>query len=138
MKNRNREISQEDYRTWKEKISERRKWERYPPGKGVLALLDGYTYRLIDISWGGLSLYDYRGKAFPEEGILSLHSTEDGFFLDTLHCRKVSEHQFVKCLHFGREKIHKVSLEILNTDLDLDQKLMPFVGEQLEEKIKKG
>jgi hypothetical protein len=130
MKDRKEWDNHEEYRIWKEKVPDRRRWERYPPGQGVLALLDGYTYRLIDISLGGLSLYDYRGKAFPEEGVLSLHSTEKGFFLDTLRCRKVSENQFVICLHFGRERIHKVSLKILDTDPDLDQKLMLFMGKQ--------
>ena len=127
MKNRDEKFGREEYQTWKENISERRKWERYPPGKGVLASLDGYTYRLIDISRGGLSLYDHRGKAIPEEGVLSLHSTEDGFFLHTLRCRKVSEHQFVASRYFHQEKIYKVSLKILDTDADLDQKLAPFI-----------
>jgi hypothetical protein len=130
MKDQNEQGFQDDYRMWKENVPDRRQWERYPPGQGVLALLDGYTYRLIDISMGGLSLYDYRGKAFPEEGVLSLHSTEDGFYIDTLRCRKVSENQFVVCLHFGRERIHKVSLKILDTDPDLDQKLTLFMKKQ--------
>jgi hypothetical protein len=117
----------EEYQKWKGRIDDRRKWERYPPGAGVLARLDGYTYKLLDIGLGGLSLYNHGGKALPEEGALSLHCQEEGFYLDTLRYRKVSEYHFLAWSKFGRVNIHKISLMLMDTDPDMGSRLAPFM-----------
>ena len=58
---------------WKDSVTERRKWDRYPPTKGALALLDGRSYRMMDISLGGISIYDYGEESVPEETVIGLH-----------------------------------------------------------------
>ncbi len=63
---------------WIDSVTERRKWERHPPTKGAMALLDGRSYRMMDISLGGLSIYDYGEESVPEETIIGLHCFDEG------------------------------------------------------------
>lgn len=116
------------YETWKDTVAERRKWERYPPTNGTMAWLDGRSYRMMDISLGGLCIYDYGGETVPEELIVGLHCFEEGFFLDAMRCRKVSDHRVVSQSLYGEVVLNRIGLEIIDTDPDLAEKLAPFMG----------
>ena len=115
------------YQAWKNTPSERRRWERYPPEEGVLALLEGHPYRILDISRGGFAVYDYGGENVPDHTLISLHDSMGGFFLDALRCRKVSESRVVSQSTSSSEVIRRIGLEILDDDPDLGQKLAPFM-----------
>ncbi|MDF1525160.1 MAG: hypothetical protein RRA15_08455 [bacterium] len=86
---------------WKDTVTERRKWVRHPPTKGAMVLLDGRSYRMMDISLGGLSIFDYGDESVPEETIIGLHCFDEGFFVDALRCRKVSDQRFVSQSQYG-------------------------------------
>ena len=116
------------YQEWTDSISERRKWERYPPTKGTMALLEGRTYRMMDVSLGGLSIFDYGEETVPEEMIVGLHCFEEGYFLDAIRCRKVSDHSVVSHSQYGEVVLNRIGLEIVDNDPDLQQKLSPFMG----------
>ena len=81
--------------------------------EGTLALVKGRPYRLLDISRGGLAIYDYGEKSVPDETVLSLHAADKGFTLDTLQCRKVSDSRVVSYSTYSAEVIHRISLEIV-------------------------
>jgi hypothetical protein len=117
----------ENYEAWKESAAEQRRWNRYPPANGVLAQMEGRTYRLLDISPGGVAVYDYGSEKVPDETLISLHSTEEGFFLDAIRCRKVSDNRIMSYSSHGPEVINRIGLEILENDPDLEGKLAPFI-----------
>jgi hypothetical protein len=119
----------ESYQDWKDKITERRKWDRHPPTRGALAWLDGRSYRMMDISLGGLSIYDYGDETVPEETIIGLHCFEEGYFVDAIRCRKVSDHRVVSQSRYGEVIMNRIGLEILESDPDLEEKLTPFMDE---------
>jgi len=119
--------NRDPYQDWKENVAERRKWERYPPTKGTMALLEGRSYRMMDISLGGVSIYEYGEDAVPEETIIGLHCFEEGFFLDALRCRKVSDRRVVSYSQHGEVVVNRVGLEIVESDPDLHTKLAPFM-----------
>jgi len=127
MKNRKRVSDREYYEAWKESSADQRRWNRYPPAEGVLARLEGRTYRLMDISEGGIAIYDYGGENIPEETVISLHSTDEGFFVDAVRCRKVSDSRFITNTPHGPEVINRVGLEIMESDPELERKLAPFM-----------
>jgi len=116
------------YQEWKDNIIERRKWERYPPVKGTMALLEGRTYRIMDVSLGGLSIFDYGGETVPEETIVGLHCFEEGLLLDAIKCRKVSDQRVVSHTQYGEVALNRIGLEIVDSDPDLREKLSPFLG----------
>jgi hypothetical protein len=122
-------IRRDSYQDWKDSITERRKWERYTPTKGTMAWLDGKSYRMMDISLGGLSIYEYGEDAVPEETIIGLHCFEEGFFLDAIRCRKVSDQRVVSQSQHGEVVLNRVGLEILENDPELEQKLAPFISD---------
>ena len=113
---------------WKDTVTERRKWERHLPTKGAMALLDGRSYRMMDISLGGLSIYDYGEESVPEETIVGLHCFDEGFFVDALRCRKVSDQRVVSHSRLGEVVLNRIGLEIIESDPDLESKLAPFFG----------
>jgi len=115
------------YRFWKESTAEQRKWNRFPPAEGVLARMEGRTYRLLDISAGGIAVYDYGNEKVPEETVVSLHLSEAGFYIDALRCRKVSDSRVVSYSSHGPEVINRIGLEILENDLETERKLAPFM-----------
>ena len=115
-------------RDWVDTTVERRKWERHPPARGTLALLNGKVYRLMDISHGGFSIYDYGEEAVPEEMIVSLHCFDEGFSLDAIRCRKVSDLHVVSQTSRGDVVLNRIGLEILEKNPDLMKKLAPFMG----------
>jgi hypothetical protein len=117
----------QNYEEWKESTAEQRRWNRYPPADGVLAQMEGRTYRLLDIGGGGIAVYDYGSEKIPEETIISLHSTEDGFYLSAIRCRKVSDNRVVSYATHGPEVINRIGLQILEDDPDLEHKLTPFM-----------
>jgi hypothetical protein len=116
------------YQVWKDSLAERRKWERYPPTKGTLALVDGRSYRMMDISLGGLSIYDYGDETVPEETIVGLHCFDEGFFIDAIRCRKVSDERVVSKGRYGEVVLNRIGLEIVESDPDLKQKLTQFMA----------
>jgi len=120
----NRNLTQE----WKNQVTERRRWERFTPTKGTLALLDGRSYRIMDISLGGMSIYDYGQETVPEETIVGLHCFDEGFFLDALRCRKVSDQRVVTQGRYGEVVLNRIGLQIIETDPDLERKLTPFMA----------
>ena len=113
---------------WKNNVTERRKWARHPPVEGTLALLDGRTYRMMDISLGGLSIYDYGDDSVPDETIVGLHCFDEGFFVDAIRCRKVSDQRVVSQSRYGEVIMNRISLEIVENDPELENKLKPFLG----------
>ena len=113
---------------WKDSVTERRKWDRHPPTKGALALLDGRSYRMMDISLGGLSIYDYGEEFVPEETVVGLHCFDEGFFVDAIRCRKVSDQRVVSHSRYGEVVLNRIGLEIIENDPDLESKLAPFLG----------
>ena len=113
---------------WKDSVTERRKWDRYRPTKGALALLDGRSYRMMDISLGGLSIYDYGEESVPEETVIGLHCFDEGFFVDAIRCRKVSDQRVVSYSRHGEVVLNRIGLEIVESDPDLESKLAPFLG----------
>ena len=113
---------------WIDSVTERRKWDRHPPTKGAMAFLDGRSYRMMDISLGGLSIYDYGEESVPEETIIGLHCFEEGFFVDALRCRKVSDQRVVSQSRYGEVVLNRIGLEIIESDPDLESKLAPFFG----------
>ena len=117
---------------WKDSITERRQWERYPPTRGTMALLDGRSYRMMDISLGGMSIYDYGEETVPEETIVGLHCFEEGFFVDAIRCRKVSDHRVVSQSRHGEVVLNRIGLEIVDSDPDLAHKLAQFMGDLIE------
>jgi len=119
-----RDLSQE----WKDRVTERRQWERFPPTRGTLALLDGRSYRMLDISFGGMSIYDYGQETVPEETIVGLHCFDEGFFLDAVRCRKVSDQRVVTQGRYGEVVLNRIGLQIVEDDPELEQKLTPFIG----------
>ncbi len=118
----------DSYQDWKDNITERRKWERYPPTKGTMAFLDGRSYRMMDISLGGLSIYDFGEETVPEETIIGLHCFEEGFFLEAIRCRKVSDQRVVSQTQYGEVALNRIGLEIVESDPELQHKLAPFMG----------
>jgi hypothetical protein len=120
------DLSQE----WKDRVTERRQWERFSPTRGTLALLDGRSYRMLDISFGGMSIYDYGQETVPEETIVGLHCFDEGFFLDALRCRKVSDQRIVTKGRYGEVVLNRIGLEIMENDPELKQKLTPFIGSE--------
>ena len=127
MKKASGKSDRDHYKEWKETSADQRRWSRYPPAEGVLAHLEGRTFRLLDISQGGVAIYDYGGEKVPDETVLGLHSSEGGFFLGSLRCRKVSDNRVISYSPHGPEVINRISLEILESDPDLDRKLSPFM-----------
>lgn len=115
-------------RGWKDSVAERRKWQRHQPIRGTLAILDGRSYRMMDISYGGLSIYDYGEESVPEEMVVGLHCFDDGFFVDAIRCRKVSDQRVVSQSRYGEVVINRIGLEILDSDPDLESKLTPFLA----------
>ncbi|UCG38095.1 MAG: PilZ domain-containing protein [bacterium] len=118
---------QDHYNRWKGNFAERRKWPRYPPTSGARALVEGRSYRLMDISGGGLAIYDYGGETVPEEMVISIHSPDEGFLVEALRCRKVSDGWVVSDSPYGRAEVNRVSLEIVESDPDMEHKLAPFM-----------
>jgi hypothetical protein len=119
----------DSYQDWKDNITERRKWERYPPTRGTVAFLDGRSYRMMDISLGGLSIYDFGEETVPEETIIGLHCFEEGFFLEAIRCRKVSDHRVISQTQYGEVALNRIGLEIVESDPELQHKLAPFMGD---------
>ena len=115
------------HRAWEELPSEHRKWFRYPPLEGVEALLEGRPYKVLDISRGGISIYNRGEEAVPEESTVSLHHTEEGHFLCTVRCRKVEDSRIVFHSTFNAEIIRRISLEFVEEDPHLFVKLEPFM-----------
>ena len=113
---------------WIDSVTERRKWDRHPPTKGAIAFLDGRSYRMMDISLGGLSIYDYGEESVPDETIVGLHCFDEGFFVDALRCRKVSDQRVVSQSRYGEVVLNRIGLEIIENDPDLESKLAPFFG----------
>lgn len=91
-------------------------------------MLDGRSYRMMDISLGGLSIYDYGEESVPEETVVGLHCFDEGFFVDAIRCRKVSDRRVVSHSRFGEVVINRIGLEIIENDPDLESKLAPFLG----------
>lgn len=120
-----RDISQE----WKNSLTERRKWERHLPAAGSVALLDGRSYRMMDISYGGMSIYDYGEESVPEEMVIGLHCFDEGFFIDAIRCRKVSDQRVISQSRYGEVVLNRIGLEIMESDPDLENKLAPFLAE---------
>lgn len=119
--------SRETYQDWKDNLKERRRWVRYAPTRGTLAWLEGRSYRMMDISLGGFSIYDYGNETVPEEVVLGLHCFEEGHFLDAVRCRKVSDHRVVSQSQYGEMIINRIGLQIIDDDPDLELKLTPFM-----------
>jgi len=119
-------------REWQDGVTERRKWERYAPTTGTMALLDGRSFRMMDISLGGLSIYDYGDETVPEETVVGLHCFDEGYFLDAIRCRKVSDHRVVSRSRFGDVVLNRIGLEIMENDPDLERKLAPFMEDPKE------
>jgi len=113
---------------WKDSVTERRKWKRHAPTRGSLALLDGRSYRMMDISLGGLSIYDYGEESVPEEMVVGLHCFDEGFFVDAIRCRKVSDQRIVSQSRYGEVILNRIGLEIVEDDPDLEAKLAPFLA----------
>ncbi len=128
MKPKDKKSDRGQRRSWDEPSAERRKWHRYPPVEGTMALVEGRPYRLLDISRGGLAIYDYGEQSVPDETVLSLHAADKGLSLDTLQCRKVSENRVVSYSTYSAEVIHRISLEIVEADPDLGSRLEPFMS----------
>jgi hypothetical protein len=89
-------MDRDKFQNWKNGVTDRRKWERHPPTKGTIALLNGRSYRMMDISFGGMSIYDYGGETVSEETIVELHCYEEGLFSSAirgfiLKCHKMPE-----------------------------------------------
>lgn len=114
---------------WKDNVTERRKWERHPPAKGVLAMLDGRSYRMLDISFGGFCIYDYGEESVPDEMIVGLHCFDEGIFVDAIRCRKVSDQRIVSQTRYGEVFINRIGLEIVEKIPDLVEKLTPFLAD---------
>ena len=112
---------------WLDSITDRRRWERFPPTRGTQAWLDGRSYRMMDISLGGLSIYDYGEESVPDETIIGLHCFEEGFFIEAIRCRKVSDHRVVSHSQHGEVVLNRIGLQIIENDPDLEQKLAPFM-----------
>ena len=115
------------YLEWKGSTTNQRRWERYRPTKGATAQVEGRSYRMMDISQGGLAIYDYGEDTVPEETVVSLHCSVEGFFVDALKCRKVSDHRVVTDSPSGRTALNRIGLEIMESDPDLEHKLAPFM-----------
>lgn len=115
------------YLDWKGSTTSRRKSERYHPTKGATALVEGRSYRMMDISQGGLAIYDYGEDTVPAETVVSLHCSVEGFFIDALRCRKVSDHRVVTESPSGRSALNRIGLEIVESDPDMEHKLAPFM-----------
>lgn len=122
-----RKSNRQHYEEWKESAVEQRRWNRFPPADGVLAQLEGRTYRLLDLSGGGVAVYDYGDEKVPHETIISLHSTEDGLYLDSIRCRKVSDNRMISYSSYGPEVINRVGLQIVEKDPDIESKIAPFM-----------
>ena len=118
---------QDPYIEWKNNVTERRRWERYPPTKGTVAWVDGRSYRMMDISLGGMCIYDYGQETVPEETIVGLHCFEEGLILDAIRCRKVTDQRVVSHSKLGKVVLNRISLEIVENDPDLEEKLTPFM-----------
>ena len=115
------------YLDWKGSTTNRRRSERYRPTKGATAQVEGRSYPMMDISQGGLSIYDYGEGTVPEEMVVSLYCTVEGFFVDALKCRKVSGHRVVTYFSYGPTALNRIGLEIMENDPDMEQKLAPFI-----------
>ena len=115
------------YLDWKGSTTNRRRSERYRPTKGTTAQVEGRSYHMMDISQGGLSIYDYGGGTVPEMMVVSLYCTVEGFFVDALKCHKVSDHRVVTYFPSGRTVLNRIGLEIVENDPDMEQKLAPFM-----------
>lgn len=117
----------DSHRAWEELPTEHRKWFRYPSLEGVEALLEGRPYKVLDISRGGLSIYNHGEEAVPEETTVSLHNIEEGHFLCTVRCRKVEDSRIVFHSTFNSEIIRRISLEFVEDDPHLFHKLESFM-----------
>jgi hypothetical protein len=117
----------EHYEEWKESSAEQRRWNRSPPADGVLAQIEGRTYRLLDLSGGGVAVYDYGSEKVPEETIISLHSVENGFYLGSIRCRKISDKRVISYSYHGPEVINRIGLQILEKDPDIESRMTPFM-----------
>jgi len=115
------------YTDWKENVSDRRRWKRFSPTPGTVAWLDGRSFRMLDISLGGLSIFDYGPETVPEETVVGLHCFEAGFFLDAMRCRKVSDQRMETYHERGKVVINRIGLEIVDNDPELENKLLPFI-----------
>ena len=112
---------------WKGGTTNRRKWDRYRPTKGVTAQVEGRSYRMMDISQGGMAIYDYGADTVPVETVVSLYCSVEGFFVDALKCRKVSDRRVVTDSPLGRTVLNRIGLEILESDPELEHKMAPFM-----------
>jgi hypothetical protein len=121
-------MDRDKFQNWKNGVTDRRKWERHPPTKGTIALLNGRSYRMMDISFGGMSIYDYGGETVSEETIVELHCFEEGLFSSAIRCRKVSDNRVVSYTQYGKAVLNRIGLQIVESDPDLEQKLEPFLG----------
>jgi len=84
---------------------------------------------MMDISFGGLSIYDYGEESVPEEMVVGLHCFDEGFFVDAIRCRKVSDQRIVSQSRYGEVIINRIGLEIVEDDPDLETKLAPFLAD---------
>ena len=112
---------------WKGGTTNRRKWDRYRPTKGATAQVEGRSYRMMDISPGGMAIYDYGADTVPVETVVSLYCSVEGFLVDALKCRKVSDRRVVTDSPLGRTVLNRIGLEILESDPDLEHKMAPFM-----------
>ena len=115
------------YQNWKSITEEQRRWYRHPAVGGTIAMLSGRPYNILDISRGGLAIYNHGGEAVPEEMVLSLLAPDEGLVLDALRCRKVAEAQTVLLDGSRADVIHRISLEIMNLDPDIEDQLNAFI-----------
>lgn len=127
MKHRTGKNIRDSHRAGEVLPSEPRKWFRYPPLEGVEALLEGRPYRVLDISRGGLCICNHGEEPVPEESVVSLHHTEEGYYLCTIRCRKVEDSTIVFHSTFNAEIVRRISLEFVDDDPHLFTKLEPFV-----------
>ena len=82
---------------------------------------------MMDISLGGLSIYDYGQDTVPEETVVGLHCFGEGLFLDAVRCRKISDQRVETYSDRGKVIINRIGLEIVDSDSELQQKLTPFM-----------
>lgn len=92
-------------------------------------MVEGRPYRVLDVSRGGLAIYDYGNHSVPDVTIVSLHAADRGISLDTLHCRKVSDNRVVSYSTHSAEVVNRVSFEIIDADPDLEARLELFISQ---------
>lgn len=128
MKTKDKMDIQDWYQAWKDSPSDQRRWDRYPPVEGTHALLEGRFYWIMDISGGGLAIYNYGEEAIPEETVVSIHSTKEGYFLDNIRCRKISDSRVVLYSTYSSEVIRRIGLQIVDAGPEMGAKLEPFMN----------